>query len=104
MLAMAGSRRAPLMPDIPTISEAALPGVALENWNGFLAPAGTPRLVIERLNTEILKALHDPQVRERLTALGIEVITSTPEEFQETLQAYMTKWAKILKAASIRLE
>ena len=104
MLGMAGHRRAPLMPDVPTISEAALPGFALENWNGFLAPAGTPRAIVERLNAEIVKALHDPQVRERLASQGIEVITSTPEEFQETLKAYMAKWAKILKAADIRLE
>jgi tripartite-type tricarboxylate transporter receptor subunit TctC len=104
MLGMAGNRRTPLLPDVPTIAEAALPGFALDNWNGFLAPAGTPRPVIDRLNAEIVKALRDPEVRDRLVPQGIEIIPSTPEEFQEALKTHMTKWARIIKSAGIRLE
>ena len=104
MLAMAGNRRTPLLPDVPTIAEAALPGFALDNWNAFLAPAGTPRPVIDRLNSEIVKALRDTEVRDRLVPQGIELIPSTPDEFQEILKAHMTKWAKIIKTAGIRLE
>jgi tripartite-type tricarboxylate transporter receptor subunit TctC len=104
MLAMAGTRRAPLLPDVPTIAEAALPGFALENWNGILVPAGTPRPVIDRLNAEIGKALRDPEVRDRLVPQGIELIPSTPEEFQEVMKTHMAKWEKIIRAANIRVE
>ena len=104
LLAIAGNRRTPLLPDVPTIAEAALPGFALENWNGFLAPAGTPRAIVDRLNVELVKALHDPEVRDRLIPQGIEVIPSTPDEFQEALKSHMAKWAKIIKAAGIKLE
>src|SRR5688572_29284732 len=83
LLAMAGGRRATMLPDIPTIAEAALPGFALDNWSGMLVPAGTPRGIVERLNGEIVKALRDPQIRDRLVPQGIEVIPSTPEEVQE---------------------
>jgi len=104
LLAMAGSRRASVAPDTPTIAEAALPGFALDNWGGMLVPAGTPRAIVERLNTEITKALRDPQILNRLVPQGIEIITSTPEEFQELMKAHMAKTAKVIKAANIRLE
>ena len=104
LLAMAGNRRAPLLPDVPTIAEAALPGFALDNWNGILAPAGTPRAIIDRVNGEMVRALRDPEVRDRLIPQGIEVIPSTPREFQEVLQAHMAKWAKVIKTANIKVE
>lgn len=104
MLGMAGSRRAALLPEVPTIAEAALPGFALDNWGGLLAPAGTPRPVIERLNAEIVRTLRDPQVAERLVAQGIELIPSSPEEFQSVMKTHMAKWAKVVKAANIRLD
>ena len=104
LLAIAGIRRTPLLPEVPTIAEAALPGFALENWNGILAPAGTPRAIVERLSAEIGKALKDPEIRDRLIPQGIEVIPSTPDEFQEALKAHMTKWAKIIKTANIRID
>ena len=104
LLAMAGTRRTPLLPDVPTIAEAALPGFALENWSGLLAPAGTPRPIIDRLHAEIAKALGDPQVTAKLAPQGIEVITSTPEEFQARIKADIVKWAKVVKDARIKPE
>jgi len=104
LLAMAGGRRATMLPDIPTIAEAALPGFALDNWSGMLVPARTPRGIVERLNGEIVKALRDPQIRDRLVPQGIEVIPSTPEEFQELMKTHMTKWARVIKDAGIKLE
>ncbi len=104
LLAMAGNRRAELLPDVPTIGEAALPGFALDNWAGILAPARTPRPIIDQLNAQIVKALRDPQIRDRLVPQGIEVIPSTPEEFQELMKAHMEKWARVVKAANIKLE
>jgi tripartite-type tricarboxylate transporter receptor subunit TctC len=104
LLGIAGIRRTPLLPDVPTIAEAALPGFALENWNGILAPAGTPRAIIDRLNAEIVKALRDPEVRDRLIPQGIEVIPSTPEEFQEALKMHLAKWARVIRNANIKPE
>ena len=104
ILGMAGNRRTPLLPEVPTISEAALPGFALDNWGGMLAPAGTARSIIDRLNGEIVKALRDPQVVERLASQGIELIPSTPDEFQAVMKAHMAKWAKVVKAAGIRID
>lgn len=104
LLAMAGNRRASILPDTPTIAEAGLPGFALNNWGGMLVPAGTPRPVVERLNAEITKALRDPQVRNRMVPQGIEIIVSTPEEFQDLLKSHMAKSAKLIKAANIKLD
>ncbi len=104
MLGMAGNRRAALLPDMPTIAEAGLPGFALDNWGGMLAPAGTPRTVVERLNGEIVRALRDPGVAQRLAAQGIELIPSTPQEFQSLMSAHLAKWAKVVKEAGIKLE
>jgi tripartite-type tricarboxylate transporter receptor subunit TctC len=104
MLGVAGERRMPLMPEVPTIAEAALPGFALDNWGGLLAPAGTPRAIIDRLNGEIVKTLRDPRIAERLTAQGIELIPSTPAAFQSVLKADLAKWARVVKAANVRLD
>jgi tripartite-type tricarboxylate transporter receptor subunit TctC len=103
-LGMAGSRRTPLLPGVPTIAEAALPGFALDNWGGMLVPAGTSRGIIDRLNGEIVKALRDPQIVDQLAGQGIEVIGSTPEEFQDLLKTHLAKWARVVREANIRLE
>jgi tripartite-type tricarboxylate transporter receptor subunit TctC len=104
MLGMAGNRRAARLPDVPTIAEAALPRFALDNWGGLLAPAGTPRAIIERLNAEIVKALRDPALAQRLAAQGIDLIPSSPEEFQSIMKTHLAKWAKVVKQAGIRIE
>jgi tripartite-type tricarboxylate transporter receptor subunit TctC len=103
-LGMAGARRTPLLPDVPTIAEAALPGYALDNWGGMLAPAGTPRAVIDRLNGEIVRTLRDPQVADRLVSQGVEPTPSTPDAFDALLKSHAVKWARIVKAAHIRLQ
>jgi tripartite-type tricarboxylate transporter receptor subunit TctC len=103
-LGMAGNRRTPLLPDVPTIAEAALPGFALDNWGGLLAPAGTPRNIIDRLYGEIARALRDPQTGERLAAQGIEVTLAAPDEFQALMKTHMAKWAKVVKAANVRID
>ena len=103
-LGIAGSRSTPLLPGVPTIAEAALPGFALDNWGGMLVPAGTPRAIVDRLNGEIVKALRDPQIVDQLAAQGIEVIGSTPDEFQELMKTHLAKWARVVREANIRLE
>jgi tripartite-type tricarboxylate transporter receptor subunit TctC len=104
ILGMAGNRRTPLMPEVPTLAEAALPGFALDNWGGMLAPAGTAKSIVDRLNGEIVRALRDPQVAARLAAQGIELIPSTPDEFQALMKTHMAKWARVVKAANVRLD
>jgi len=69
-----------------------------------LAPAGTPRAVVERLNGEIVKTLRDPQITERLAAQGIEVVPSTPDEFQALMKSHLAKWARVVAAAGIKPE
>jgi tripartite-type tricarboxylate transporter receptor subunit TctC len=101
---MAGRSGSPLLPGLPTIAQAGLPGFELDNWGGILAPAGTPRAVIDRLNGEITRTLRDPQVVQRLAAQGIDAIPSTPEEFGSVLNANLAKWAKVVRDAGIRPE
>ena len=91
-------------PDIPTMSQAGLAGFEVNSWYGLLAPAGTPRDIVMRLNTEVAHALREPDARERLYSIGAEPISTTPEEFGAYINAEMAKWAKVVKAADIRVE
>jgi len=102
-LGMAGPRRTPLLPEVPVIAET-LPGFALDNWGGVLAPAGTPRAVVERLNGEILRALREPQVRDVLVAQGIEVTPSSPEAFQDLMRSQLAKWSRVVAEAGVKSE
>jgi tripartite-type tricarboxylate transporter receptor subunit TctC len=106
VLAVASAKRTSLLPDAPTIAEAVpAPGFGMEVWAGFLAPKGTPREVIARLNTEINRILRDPQiVVEKLTPLGIEVVTSTPERFAEQMKSDLALYEKVIRDANIKAE
>ena len=104
ILGMAGNRRASLLPEVPTIAEAALPGFALDNWGGMLVPAGTPRGIIDRLHGEIARALRESQVAERIASQGIEITLAAPDEFQALMKTHMAKWAKVVRDAGIKPE
>jgi len=103
-LAVAQAKRTPAAPDIPTMAEAGFPGFEVTSWQGFLAPAGTPVAVVNRLNADIVKVLGLPDVRERLTAQGIEIRTSTPAEFAAIIRTDAEVWAKVVKATGTRIE
>jgi tripartite-type tricarboxylate transporter receptor subunit TctC len=105
-LAVAGSERTTIVPDVPTISEAAgLPGYAIDVWFGVLVPTGTPRPIIDRLNKELHNIARDPTlVREKLTPVGLSPLLSTPERFSEVMKADLLKYAKISKDAGIKPE
>jgi tripartite-type tricarboxylate transporter receptor subunit TctC len=90
--------------DIPTIAEAGLPGYEAVQWYGVLAPAGTPRPVIDRLHAEVAKALQQREVREKLSTDGAEAVGNTPEQFGAYIKAETDKWAKVVKAAGIKPE
>jgi tripartite-type tricarboxylate transporter receptor subunit TctC len=105
-IAMAGSSRTAILPEVPTIAEAgALPGYAVDVWLGVMAPAGTPRNIVDRLNAEINRSVHDPQViKDRLTPVGLEPVGSTPEQLLETMKAELAKYVRIAREAGIRPE
>jgi tripartite-type tricarboxylate transporter receptor subunit TctC len=103
-LGVSSARRVPLLPDVPTIAEAALPGFETGTWYGIVAPAGTPKPVVERLNREINRILTLPDVREKLLAQGLEPAGNSPAEFDAMIRAEIVKYAKIVKAAGIKAE
>ena len=101
-VATTGSKRAALMQDVPTVAEQGYPGYEALNWYGFLAPRGTPREIIERLNKEIVKALAAPQVVAALHKTGTEPKSSTPEEFAAYIKREYDTWGKVVKEAGIK--
>ena len=103
-LAVSTAQRSELAPDVPTVAEAGVPGYELAVWFGVLAPAGTPREIVARLNTEIVKVLNSPEVKDRFARQGVEVRTSTPEQFGEFVRAEVGRWAKVIKEAGIRAD
>jgi tripartite-type tricarboxylate transporter receptor subunit TctC len=104
-LAVGGTRRSALMPDLPTIAEAAgLPGFDVSAWMGVFAPAGTPPAVVAQLNGALQKLLAAPDIRERFAGLGAEPLASTPEEFSAHIRSEMAKWSQLVKAAGIKGE
>ena len=103
-LAVTSTKRSALLPEVPTLAESGLPEYQAGSWYGILAPAGTPREVIERLHGAIVKALRQPEVAKRLAAEGAEVIGSTPDEFGAHLKAEIARVGKVVRAAGIRIE
>jgi tripartite-type tricarboxylate transporter receptor subunit TctC len=104
-VAIAGSRRFELMPQLPTVAEAGLAGFATDNWYGVFAPAGTPAPIIERLHAEVVKALAAPDLKQQLLELGIVATASaTPAAFGTYIAAETAKWAKVVRAAGIKAE
>jgi tripartite-type tricarboxylate transporter receptor subunit TctC len=103
-LAVSGARRSPAAPEIPTVSESGLPGFEVTAWFGVSAPAKTPRAIVERLNSEIVRAVKSPDLRDRLLAAGAEPVGSTPEEYTAFVQKEIAKWGKVIAAAGIKAE
>ncbi len=103
-LATTGSKRSIVAPDLPTVAEAGLPGYAVEAWYGVLAPAGTPRAIVERLSGDLARILQSTEGREALRAQGAEAVGNAPEEFARYLRAEVDKWAKMVKAQGLRGE
>jgi tripartite-type tricarboxylate transporter receptor subunit TctC len=105
-VAVASASRTALLPDVPTIAEAGpLPGYGVDIWLGVMAPAGTPRPIIDRLNSEINRIVRDPQVvKERLTPVGLEPVGSTPQQLLEVMSTELAKYTKLARQAGIRPE
>jgi tripartite-type tricarboxylate transporter receptor subunit TctC len=100
-LAVSSAKRFSAEPNLPTVAEAGVPGFDVSSWYGLSMPAKTPPAIVNKLNADAVAALRDPQVRERLVGLGLEVVGSTPQEFGTFLRAEMAKWEPVIKSAGI---
>ena len=103
-LAVTSTGRSPLLPDAPTAQEQGLKGFSSYNWNGLLAPAGTPRAIVDRIHAVLAKPLTDPAYRKQMEALGNEPSGDGPDQYAAFLKAETAKWAKVAKAAGIQPE
>ena len=100
--AVSSAKRASSLPDVPTMQEAGFAGFDMSQWQGVLAPAGTPRPVLQRLNAEIAKAMHAPDVHERIAVQGgNEIVTGTPEEFAALIRADLERYGRLIRDAKI---
>ncbi len=104
-LAVSSVKRSSALPDVPTVAEAAnLPGYEASTWQGLVFPRGTPKPVVDRVYAEVVKVLGQTDVRDRLRVLGYDPVASSPQEFDAFIRVEITKWAKVIKAAGIRIE
>jgi tripartite-type tricarboxylate transporter receptor subunit TctC len=103
-IAIGGDQRLPALPQVPTFAEAGLPGFEVNTWFGILAPAGTPRAIVDKLSTGIAKILSLPDTRQKLDNLGLTPFFSTPEQFAALIKADAANYAKIIKTADIKGE
>ena len=101
---MTSAARSPAAPEIPTVAESGVPGYSAGLWYGLLAPAKTPKEIVQRLSLEIGRILKLPDVREKFLSQGIDPRGSTPEEFARLIATDLEKWAKVIKAASVRVD
>ena len=102
-LAVLNNPRSPLMPDVPSMSEA-LPGYDVTNWYAMMAPAGTPLAIRQKLQQTVKKVISTPEMKARLIAEGVEPVGDTPEEFGEFLKAQTRLWADVVRKANVKVE
>jgi tripartite-type tricarboxylate transporter receptor subunit TctC len=103
-LAVTGARRSPAAPDLPTVAESGMPGYQVYEWNAIFAPAGTPPAIVGRLQSEIAKVVKIAEVRERMLALGGEIVASSPADLGAWVREQTASWAKVVRAANIKPE
>ncbi|MDB5811859.1 MAG: tripartite tricarboxylate transporter substrate binding protein [Betaproteobacteria bacterium] len=95
--------RHPLFPKLPTANESGLPGFDISTWYGILAPAATPKAIVDKLNDALVQIIKNPATNKRLLELGVDPVTNTPEQFNALVRADLAKWAKVAKAANIKV-
>jgi tripartite-type tricarboxylate transporter receptor subunit TctC len=100
-IALGARSRSPLAPDVPTTAEVGMPDVLAENWYGMVAPAGTPRPIVEKLNRVTTEAMADPAVKQKLADQGLTLVPQTPEQFRDYIASESVKWAKVIKDAGV---
>jgi tripartite-type tricarboxylate transporter receptor subunit TctC len=104
VLALLSKARSETLPDVPTIAEAGYPGLDGDGWVGVLVPAGTPKEIVNLLNGEIVKLIAQPDMKERLAAIGFRPVASTPEQFADQMKVESEKWSKVIRAAGLKAE
>src|SRR5688572_16841540 len=103
-LAVTGSKRAGIAPEVPTVAESGIPGYQFDVWYGLVYPGGTPAAIVKKTNTEVVRLLKSPEVSGRFAGAGVEPITNTPEAFTKMIKDEIPKWRKVVKAAGIKVE
>jgi len=103
-LAVTTAKRTPLAPELPTLSESGLPGFDISTWFGVFVPAGTPKAAVDRIHADFTRALAEPEVREKLVAMGADPVGSTPEAFTAFVAAEAAKYAKLVKASGAKAD
>lgn len=103
-IAVSSKKRSSLAPEVPTVDESGVPGYDVTVWFGILAPAGTPKDIIARLNTEMVKIMRTPEVTDRFNKAGVDVVASSPEYFSEFLKGEVGRWAKVVQDANIKAD
>lgn len=103
-LAVTGAKRSPELPDVPTMAESGISGQEAETMQGLLAPAGTPREIVDRLQREIAKIVALPDIKEKLAAMGFDPIANTPEQFAEYIDAEIRRWGKVVRDANLKVD
>jgi tripartite-type tricarboxylate transporter receptor subunit TctC len=104
LLAVAGGKRSPALPDVPTIAEAGVPGFDASTWYPLLAPARAPRDVVAKINKAVVGVLNQPDVQQRLTGMAIEIVGSSPEELARHIRSEIPKWARVVKQSGARVD
>lgn len=103
-LGISSEKRSPAAPDIPTIAESGLPGFEVAPWFGVVAPAGTPKEIVTKLNTEINRIIKQPEMKDKLYALGVEPAGTTPEQYAQYIKSEKTKWTNVVKESGARID
>ena len=103
-LAVSSKERSAQLPDVPTMAEAGVPNIEVRDWQGILGPRGMPKTIVDKLAAEIGRILKQPDSQERLAAMGLDVIASTPEEFRQAIVSEIRRWGKVVKDANIKVE
>jgi tripartite-type tricarboxylate transporter receptor subunit TctC len=103
-LAVAGPKRSSLVPDVPTVAESGVAGFSVTGWAGVVAPAGTPKAIVDRLNAELNKALAAPELIDKIQQQASEPVSTTPEQFSDLIKSENLRWAKVIRDARIQVE
>ena len=104
VLAVGSLQRSPSLPDVPTIAESGFPGFEVVSWWGVLGQAAMPKDIVARLNSEIAKLMASPDARDRIGALGADIMTSTPEQFAANIRSEQAKWGQAIKDSGARVD
>jgi tripartite-type tricarboxylate transporter receptor subunit TctC len=103
-LAIVAPQRSSALPEVPTVAEAGLRDFEVTTWYGVLAPSGTSRSIVSRLNAELVRIMHSPELKERLAATGTEALTSTPDEFAAYIRREIAKWGEVIRKAGVKAD